>query len=766
MIYLDSLMPRLRRNLALLARCGRRGAAAPLLCATLAVAPMAVCASAGTTSGSGATSSGTEFWVGFTPSYGVTPLLFLTGSSATTGTVTVAGINYSSAFTITPGTATTITLPAGAVVNNNETVENLGVHVTANANISVYGLDYEPAGTDGYLGLPVAADGSDYLVLAYNSYPPGSAGSYRSQYLIVATQDNTTVNITPSPLDQGCSPVKLTLNTGQSWRHRACGTVDEDVTGTHITATAPIAVFGGHECTNIPNSSYTYCNQIVEQMTPTTAWGRNFLTAPFAARTGGDQFRVLASADNTQVMVNGSLGATLAAGTFYQTILATPSTIQANQPVLVAQYSNSASFDNNKYNADSSEMLVPPMEQYLAGYIVSTPDSTTTDITTNFINVIAPNSALAGTTLDGAPIPAADFTAIGSTGFSAAQEAVSSGSHTLGGPLPFGIFSYGYGSFDNYSYTGGFSVSPVALVTSVTLTPKSAAQQIGQQQCLKVAVGDQNGNPLTGIRVDFSITGVNPTTGFATTDATGTATFCYTGQNPGSDSVTATVGNKSDTGTVLWGGATVTMSFAPGPGGGTAAPPGTIYLGGNATLSWSSIGATSCTASGSWSGAQPTQGSLTVHPASTGSYTYSLACTGSTGTASASATLNVAPQPAPAATLTVTPSSIAVGQSATLTWSSSYATTCTASGPGASSSGTSGTLGVLAQSVGMQSYTLSCTGPGGTSTRSAALAVTPADSTAGGANGASGSGGSFAPGTLLLLAGLAQRRRLRRTRAL
>ncbi|MBV8063853.1 MAG: IgGFc-binding protein [Nevskia sp.] len=725
---------------------------AALLCAALAAAP----AHAGNGTPSGGTSSGTEFWVGFTPSFGVTPMLFLTGSFATTGTVSVAGIGYSSAFTITPGTATTITLPTGAVVNNNETVENLGVHITANAAISAYGLDYEPAGTDGYLGLPVTADGTDYLVLAYNSYPPGLEGTYRSQYLIVATQDNTAVSITPSPLDVGCSPVSLMLNTGQTWRHRACGAVDEDVTGTHISASAPIAVFGGHECTNIPNSTYTYCNQIVEQMTPTTAWGRNFLTVPFAGRTGGDQFRVLALNGNTQVSVNGSLSATLAAGTFYQTLLATPSTITSNQPVLVAQYSNSASFDNNQYNADSSEMLVPPQEQYLAAYTVSTPDSATTDITVNFINVIAPTSALAGTLLDGKPIPATDFSAIGSTGFSAAQEAVSVGSHTLSAPLPLGIFSYGYGSFDNYSYTGGFSVSPVALVTTVTLSPKSAAQQVGQQQCLSAAVGDQNGKPLASIRVDFTITGANPTTGFATTDTTGNASFCYTGANAGSDSVTATVGDKSDTATVTWTSVTVTMAFTPGPGGGAAAPPGTIYLGGSAVLNWSTTHATACTAGGSWSGTRPTQGSLSVSPASLGSYTYTLNCTGTIGSGTASATLTVAPQPAPVAALSVTPASVAVGQSATLSWSSSYATSCTASGPGTSSAGTSGLVAVVAQAVGTQSYTLSCTGPGGTSTRAAALAVT-AGGDASGTGG--GGGGSFAPGMLVLLAGLARWRR-------
>ena len=67
-----------------------------------------------------------------------------------------------------------------------------------------------------------------------------------------------------------------------------------------------------------------------------------------------------------------------------------------------------------------------------------------------------------------------------------------------------------------------------------------------------------------------------------------------------------------------------------------------IGLGQSTTLTWSSINTTGCTASGSWSGAQDSSGSMTVSPASAGNFTYTLACANTTGaSAAASATLQV-----------------------------------------------------------------------------------------------------------------------------
>lgn len=70
-----------------------------------------------------------------------------------------------------------------------------------------------------------------------------------------------------------------------------------------------------------------------------------------------------------------------------------------------------------------------------------------------------------------------------------------------------------------------------------------------------------------------------------------------------------------------------------------------VVLGQSATLTWTSANASSCSASGAWSGTEPVSGSQSVTPATTGSFTYTLNCTGAGGSSSSSATLTVsAPQ--------------------------------------------------------------------------------------------------------------------------
>jgi subtilisin family serine protease len=69
--------------------------------------------------------------------------------------------------------------------------------------------------------------------------------------------------------------------------------------------------------------------------------------------------------------------------------------------------------------------------------------------------------------------------------------------------------------------------------------------------------------------------------------------------------------------------------------------PTSVTVGSSATLSWTAINASGCTASGSWSGSQSSSGTQTVTPNAAGTNTYTLTCTGTNGAVSSSATLTV-----------------------------------------------------------------------------------------------------------------------------
>jgi hypothetical protein len=177
--------------------------------------------------------------------------------------------------------------------------------------------------------------------------------------------------------------------------------------------------------------------------------------------------------------------------------------------------------------------------------------------------------------------------------------------------------------------------------------------------------------------------------------------------------------------------ATLIVITPPAPTVTVTVTPSTITLGKSATLTWSSTFATSCTADSAWSGAQATSGSLAVTPTTAGGFAYSLTCTGFGGAGNGAAALVVSPaQPppanAPTVTVTIAPGTITVGQSATLTWSSTNATSCTADSAWTGAQATSGTLSVSPSSAGGYAYSLTCTGTGGTGNGAVGLSVTPA----------------------------------------
>ena len=79
----------------------------------------------------------------------------------------------------------------------------------------------------------------------------------------------------------------------------------------------------------------------------------------------------------------------------------------------------------------------------------------------------------------------------------------------------------------------------------------------------------------------------------------------------------------------------VTVSFT--------ASTSTVATGSPLTLTWSSTNATSCTASGGWSGAKDASGSEIVTPSAEGSETYTVSCRGEGEAYSRSVTVEVLP---------------------------------------------------------------------------------------------------------------------------
>ncbi|HEV8579091.1 MAG TPA: Ig-like domain-containing protein [Thermoanaerobaculia bacterium] len=112
----------------------------------------------------------------------------------------------------------------------------------------------------------------------------------------------------------------------------------------------------------------------------------------------------------------------------------------------------------------------------------------------------------------------------------------------------------GHNAYGPLSAAASTDVTNVTVFNSLVLAPAIAGPNVtGTSQTMTATLKDPAGVPIAGATVQFTVTGVNPGGGTGTTDASGNATFSYTGANAGADTVQATSGSAvSNTATVNW----------------------------------------------------------------------------------------------------------------------------------------------------------------------------------------------------------------------
>jgi Bacterial Ig-like domain (group 3)/Beta-propeller repeat len=281
------------------------------------------------------------------------------------------------------------------------------------------------------------------------------------------------------------------------------------------------------------------------------------------------------------------------------------------------------------------------------------------------------------------------------------------------------------GAFQS-AYGGGSSDAFVAKIivhtpTTTTLTAAPTSATSGTAINITATVAEVGGTSVPTGTVTFK----DGTTSLGSMTLNGTGIAVYTTQSltVGAHSITAAYGGDAANGSSTSTAASVTVTAAPAPTVTIGVAPASITLGQSATLTWSTANATACTASGAWTGSEATSGTMSVTPTAAGSLGYVLTCTGAGGSGNATASLTVAAA-LPTVTISVSPISITVGQNATLTWSSTHATACTASNAWTGSEAVSGTMSETPTAAGSLSYVLTCTGVGGTAHATAALTVT------------------------------------------
>jgi hypothetical protein len=415
--------------------------------------------------------------------------------------------------TVAPQQLRTITLPwvpalrqqyvKGAQNEGSALVPGGAYHLVSSQPVTVYqfnALEYRlnnqySTTNDASLLLPThaladAAGTSTYLVMAFGSQLTrmtltGETNFAPGFFTVVATQDATQVDVTFTAHTIAGSGVAGTYGPGDAATFMldaggvleiasandpaaTCSAPDAtffsycafsagyDLTGTAIVSDKPIAVFGGHDCANVPFDRMAG-DHLEEQLFPVNAWGKHYVATRAVATALPNLWRVLSGHDGNTITFDPAVhdpvvlnkGEWVEFGTL-QDFEATGTAAFMLAGYMVGQGSALTSDPG-----DPSMTLAVPVEQYRTEYRFLAPES----YEQNYVSVVAKGGAtvlLDGTALSG-------WAAIGSSGYVAVGQAITGGSHriTTDGTDGFGIQVYGVGNYTSYMYPGGLDIKVI-----------------------------------------------------------------------------------------------------------------------------------------------------------------------------------------------------------------------------------------------------------------------------------------------------------------
>jgi len=463
-----------------------------------------VCCSCYRSEAQNTSNKGKDFWLGYGNhiqgynSKTQQMAVYITSDVNTQGTIEIPGLNYSTSFTVTANAITTVPIPQAAYIpggngatgpnnNNGNGTYNLGIHITSVKDIVVYAHIYYLSVSGATLVLPTPTLGKDYISINYTQI--SNQPNCFSYFFIVAVEDNTEVDITPSADTQGSNTGQagwlagtthhISLKKGEIYQvlGKQLSNVNGIATGGDLTGSVihsvsttsepckRIAVFSGSGkigigcLTGLPGSQFSSDN-LYQQVYPTAAWGKKFVTTPLKSRSY-DVFRIVKSDPTAVVTINGGQipNSSFVANMYYDFISHTPNVVESDKPIQVVQYAVTQGRDLNcpstyvEANGDPEMIYLNPVEQTLTNITMYSTDKFL--IREHYVNIVILTKDVQGFKLDNVSRVSDFKTFSASLEYSYAQITVTSGTHTLTANGGFNAIAYGFGSAESYGYAAG-----------------------------------------------------------------------------------------------------------------------------------------------------------------------------------------------------------------------------------------------------------------------------------------------------------------------
>lgn len=438
---------------------------------------------------------GTEFWACFPdhiPSGAnlASMSIFITSKSNTSGVVSCG--TFSQAYQVSANTVTEILVPRSIsfIGTGTKISANKGIKVSVDVGkpkVVVYAHVFAGARSAATLVLPYQALGSKHFAMAFDQRQPANATSgYYSQLNVVAADANVKFNIKPMAKGVAKTPFSITLTSkGDVYQYQ--DTVD--ITGTIIEVDSltsgckKIAAFSGstalalstNACNPFLAGQSPSLDPLLQQLYPIESWGTTFPLVPFFDRDVGSIFRVLASEDNTTIVIDG-VSVKLNTGQFYSTQGITKvSIIKADKPVSVAQFALTQSCSDsrnlvtpNTIVGDPDMVILNPLEYSIDK--ITLYSSNKLAITEQYLNITMPSSKVSSFKINNVS-NASKFIAVpNSPEYSYAQiklNDIGGSNFSLAADTGFNAIAYGFGNVESYAYSAGTSLASNTSVNAI-----------------------------------------------------------------------------------------------------------------------------------------------------------------------------------------------------------------------------------------------------------------------------------------------------------
>jgi len=436
---------------------------------------------------------GTDFWFGFMESRNYNPNHFIeitvTASETTTFQIKIGKSEtpFNGTYTVFADSSIQVEIPWQTVETiGSEEIQDKGIHLIAQSPVNVYALNWDQNSADVAVIYPVESLGYEYFAMCYKPdidlANPTSGNGRNSEFLIVAIEDNTNIEITPSKITDQLRPKDttfiVTLNKGEVYQVQSENEVGTDnfgqgdLTGSYVVANKPIAFYSGALSTRIPFGQCCW-DHLYEQIPPVQTWGREYFTVPLKTRQQ-DRYRILAAENNTTVQITGFAPIHLDRGQFEEFVFfqEEPKRIFSDKPILVAQFSQSRDVDRSftSGNGDPFMIILSSTNQKKNDVTFVTYDSpeiktdtTYTGIEKYYVNIIALTSEIQNIRFDNKSIQN-EFVPFPESNYSYTQKEIAYGVHHIENTNKedgFLAYVYGFGGVESYGYGVGFNLDLV-----------------------------------------------------------------------------------------------------------------------------------------------------------------------------------------------------------------------------------------------------------------------------------------------------------------